>query len=306
MPEPNHDAVSPVWAVVVVYEPEPEVEENLFALLAQCERVVVADNGCPVGLRARWSALPGVEWLPMGGNVGVGEALNRGLARVCAQGGAWALTFDQDSRPEPGMVAALWRATQANPGAAVVCPRIHEAGSNPAAYRWVARHPKLPLLFRRIPCTGSDLPAVTMAVTSGSLFDLVAWNRLGRFDSGFFIDYVDTEYCLRAIRAGMRIAVAGDAVLRHRLGARARHLLLGREFRSMNHAPFRHYYMARNRVATWRRHALAVPHWALFDLCFMGFNFSRVLLFERQRGAKVRAILRGTWHGILGKTGPMP
>lgn len=293
-------------AVVVLFQPEAEVEENLRALLAECGRVLVADNGCPEDLRARWSALPGVEWLPMGGNVGVSAALNRGLARARALGANWALTFDQDSRPEPGMVRALWRAAQALPRAAVVCPRIHEAGSNPDAYRWVVRHPTVPLFFRRVACTGPDLPEVTMAVTSGSLFDLAAWEKLGRFDDGFFIDYIDTEYCLRVIRAGRTVAVAGDALLHHRLGARQKHVMLGHDFRSMNHAPFRHFYMARNRVATWRRHALAVPHWALFDLCFFSYNFLRVLLFERERRAKVQAAARGTWHGLLGRSGPMP
>ena len=123
---------------------------------------------------------------------------------------------------------------------------------------------------------------------------------------GFFIDYIDTDYCLRVSRSRRTVAVAGDAMLHHRLGARKKHGLLGREFRSMNHAPFRHYYMARNRVAVWRRHALAVPHWATFDLCFAAYNYMRVLLFEERRWAKIQSTLRGTWHGLLGRSGPMP
>ncbi|AOS44553.1 N-acetylglucosaminyl-diphospho-decaprenol L-rhamnosyltransferase [Lacunisphaera limnophila] len=298
---PDHQ----LCAVVVLYHPEPDVGENLRALVRECGRVVVADNGCPVDLRDRLEALPGVTWLPMDGNVGVATALNRGLAWARSQGLAWALTFDQDSRPEPGMVAALWRTAQAQPAAAVICPRVHEAGSVPANYRWVRRHPVLPGLFQRVACTGPDLPEVTMAVTSGSLFDLAAWDQLGRFDDGFFIDYIDTDYCLRVIRAGRTVAVAGGAVLQHRLGARQARVVLGRDFRPMNHAAFRHYYMARNRVAVWRRHALAVPHWAVFDFCFTWYNLARVLCFESQRGAKVQAILRGTWHGLQGRSGPI-
>lgn len=296
----------PLCAVVVLYRPDADVEENLRALVRECGRVVVADNGCPAELRARLEALPEITWLPMDGNVGVATALNRGLAWARAQGLAWALTFDQDSRPESGMVRALWQAAQAMPQAAVICPRVHEEGSAPANYRWVIKHPVLPLLFRRVACTGADLSEVTMAVTSGSLFDLAAWDELGRFEDGFFIDYIDAEYCLRVIRSGRRVAVAGEAVLQHRLGARQERVLLGRNFRPMNHAPFRHYYMARNRVVVWRRHALAVPHWAMFDFCFAWYNLARVLVFEAQRWAKVKAILRGTWHGLLGEKGPMP
>lgn len=300
------ESALPLCAVVVLFRPDADVEENLRALSRECGRVVVADNGCPSELRARLKVLQGITWLPMGGNVGVAPALNRGLAWARAQGFAWALTFDQDSRPESGMVRALWQAGQAMPLAAVICPRVHEEGSDPARYRWVTKHPALPLLFRRVACIGPDLSEVTMAVTSGSLFDLAAWEQLGRFDDGFFIDYIDAEYCLRVIRAGRTVAVAGNARLRHRLGARQERIVLGRDFRPMNHAPFRHYYMARNRVVVWRRHALAVPHWAVFDFCFAWYNLARVLLFETQRWAKVKAILHGTWHGVLGKSGPMP
>ncbi len=291
--------------VVVLFQPDPNVEENVRALIRECGRVVVADNGCPTDLRARLETVSGVTWLSMDGNVGVATALNRGLAWARAQGFVWALTFDQDSQPEPGMVRALWQAAQTMPQAVVICPRVQEEGSEPANYRWVTKHPALPFLFQRVACTGRDLPAVTMAVTSGSLFDLTAWEELGRFDDRFFIDYIDTEYCLRVIRAGRTVAVAGNAVLRHRLGARQERVLLGRDFRPMNHAPFRHYYMARNRIAAWRRHAFAVPHWAMFDFCFAWYNLARVLLFEAQRWAKVKAIMRGTWHGLCGKSGPM-
>jgi len=305
MPEPTVAGLSPPCAVVVLYHPEPDVEDNLRVLAGECGRVLVADNGCAPELRVRLEAVPGVTWLPMDGNVGVATALNRGLAWAQAQGFGWALTFDQDSRPKPGMVAALTQAALAMPRAAVICPRVEEEGSKPANYRWVTKHPALPLLFRRVPCGGTDLPEVTMAITSGSLLNLATWSALGRFDDGFFIDYVDAEYCLRVIRSGHRVAVAGGAVLQHRLGAREERVVLGRDFRPMNHAPFRHYYMARNRVTVWRRHALAVPHWAAFDFCFAWYNLARVLFFESQRRAKVKAILRGTWHGLQGITGPM-
>jgi rhamnosyltransferase len=74
----------------------------------------------------------------------------------------------------------------------------------------------------------------------------------------------------------------------------------------MHHAAFRHYYMARNRVRVWRRHACAVPHWAAFDLCFAGYNTLRVLAFEPNKWPKLKAILLGTWDGLRGKSGRCP
>ncbi len=308
MAEESHASLPlpPLCAVVVTYRADDEAVENLKAVIAECTRVLVVDNGSPAAITAAMSLLPGVTVLPQGENIGLAAALNVGLEHAANLDCKWVVTFDQDSRPEPGMVAAMLTTQRNHPLAAVIGPQIHEEGSDPARYRWVARHGALPFLFRRVPCTGADLPAVTMMVTSGSMVEVATWRRLGGFDAALFIDYIDTDFCLRAIRAGRSVAVAGQAVLRHRLGARQTRKVLGRDFRPTHHAAFRHYYMARNRVRMWRRHAWAVPHWAAFDLSFALYNYTRVLLFEDQRWAKVKAIVRGTWHGLCGRTGPMP
>jgi rhamnosyltransferase len=292
--------------VVVTYNPDKDVVENLHALVRECGRVLVVDNGSNTDAQTAMAAVPGVTLLPQGRNLGLAAALNRGLDQAGELGFAWVVTFDQDSRPEPGFGQALWAMHLAHPDAAVVAPRIREIGGvDENHYRWLRpRHWRPFFALERCPVPG--LSAVTIAVTSGSLTELAEWRRLGRFDAGFFIDYIDIDYCLRVVRAGRQVAVAHDAVLAHRLGARKKRVLFGRDFRPMHHAPFRHYYMARNRIIVWQRHALAVPHWAIFDFCFAVYNYTRVLLFEDQRWAKCKAIARGTWHGLLGKKGEMP
>jgi rhamnosyltransferase len=217
----------------------------------------------------------------------------------------WVVTLDQDSRPEPGFAAALWATHLAMPRAAVIGPRIKEEGFPAEQYRWLRRHPRWRGCFVRVPCRGKDLGNVTMLVTSGSMIEVAAWQALGGFDEGLFIDYIDTDYCLRVIRAGREVAVAAGALLQHRLGARQSARLLGRDFRPTHHAAFRQYYIARNRIALWRRHAIAVPHWAAFDLCYGLYNLFRVMAFERQRFRKLGAILRGTWDGLRGRKGAM-
>ena len=292
--------------VVVTFFPDETVVENLRAMVSECGRVVVVDNGSPEETVRQMAAVPGLELLPLGENLGVATALNRGLAWATANGCRWSVTFDQDSRPQPGMVAALWATHSAIPRAAVIGPRIHEAGSIAARYRWVRRHPRWPGLFQRVACTGCDLEEVTMLVTSGSMVELALWRELGGFDEALFIDYIDTDYCLRTIRAGRRVAVSAGAVLEHRLGDRESRQFLGREFRPTHHAAFRHYTIARNRVRVWRRHALAAPHWALFDLAFAGFKSFRVLAFESGKGSKLKAMFLGTWDGLSGRNGPCP
>lgn len=295
-----------VCGIVVTYHPAGEVVENLRAVMRECGTVVVVDNGSSEEELAPMAALDGVTILRLGDNLGIAAALNRGAAWAQERGFRWCVTFDQDSRPAPGMVARMDETRRRFPQAAMIGPTIREEAANAAGYRWVAKHPRFPWIFRRIGCRNEDLPEVTMLISSGSMFDLAVWAQLGGFDEGLFIDYVDVDFCLKLLRANRTIAVAAAAVLDHRLGDRRTVRVLGAEVRPMGHAAFRHYYMARNRVAMWRRHAGAVPHWAWFDLAFAVFNTLRVLAFEPQRGTKLRMMLRGTWHGLQGRRGPAP
>lgn len=291
-------------AVVVTFHPNSDVAENLRAIVRECGRALVVDNGSTRVALAALEEIPGVTLIRQEKNIGLAAALNVGAARAAELGCTWVVTFDQDSRPDPGTVAAMWETHIAVPEAALIGPRIHEENSNVAKYCWICRQAKWPFVFRRERCSGVDLPDVMMTITSGSMMEIETWSRLRGFDEALFIDYIDTDYCLRVIRSGRRVAVSSRAMLQHRMGARQRRVIMGLAFRPTHHAAFRHYYIARNRVRLWRRHAAALPHWAMFDLCFAGYNGFRVLAFESERGKKLKAMALGTWDGIRGRFGP--
>jgi len=93
--------------------------------------------------------------------------------------------------------------------------------------------------------------------------------------------------------------------LAHNLGSKREVVVAGRKLRPTFHSTTRHYYMARNRILMWRRYAWRYPHWWLFDACFGTLNTMRVLVAEDHRCDKFAAMLRGTWHGVLGRRGPL-
>jgi rhamnosyltransferase len=291
-------------AVVITYHPTENIFENLQAIVAVCGQVLVIDNGSVRTLTDRIARVTGVVLMALGKNAGVATGLNKGGIWALERGFSWMIVFDQDSQPAAGFATALWAAHERNPQAAVIGPRIIEANEEERAYRWVRRNPRWPGIFQRVTCDKGDLSEVTMVISSGSLIELETWTRLGGFDEGLFIDYVDTDYCLKVIRSGRRVAVAADASLRHHLGKRSTGRVLGKDLRPMHHASLRHYYMARNRVHLWHRHALAFPHWALFDLSFAAYNTLRVLAFEANKVIKLKALVLGIWDGLAGRFGP--
>ena len=295
-----------VCGVVVTYHPDGEVELNLRALVREFGHVLIVDNGSLPETVAMLAIIPGTTFLALGKNVGVAAALNRGAEWARQRAFQWIATFDQDSMPAQGLAEGLWAAHLRHPHAAIVGPCLLEEASRDREYRWVCRHKTWPGMYQRVECGDSDLSGVTVTITSGSLIQLGVWEELGGFAERLFIDYVDIDYCLRVIRQGHEIVIAAQTFLHHKLGARTTGRLLGWDLRPTHHAAFRHYYIARNRVEVWRRHALAVPHWALFDFAYACSNGLRVVALESNKWTKLKAMLLGTWDGLRGLGGPCP
>lgn len=292
-------------AVVVTFNPDDGVDENLRAMVRECGAVLIVDNGSGEETCRRMATVPGVTLLELRGNLGIAAALNRGIAWAAARNYAWVVTFDQDSQPHPGFGAALLTTRDRMAGVAMVGPYVEEEASSGKA-RWLRVHPRTKFLFQAVPCRNEDLSDVTVILTSGALTSVATWQMLGGFDEALFIDYVDTDFCLRVLTTGQRIGVSAGARLRHHLGKREKRVLAGRAFYPTHHSALRNYYIARNRWPMLRRHAWRHPHWLGFEILAATMWTFRVLVFEHQRPAKFKAMFWGTWDGLRGCGGPCP
>lgn len=298
-----------IAAIVVTFHPDEKITDRLERIRAQVDQMVIVDNGSPVPtleMLKSWSN--GQESAVIGNphNRGLSAALNQGLEWAAEKSCQWAVTFDQDSTPQPGMVGALLSTVANLPDServAVVGAQTFDEHRAHVPERWL--QPRW-WGFERRDCTDGDLEQVTFVITSGALTRVSVWRELGGFDEGLFIDYIDHDFCLRARTRGWKTLVSAGARLAHNLGSKREVEIIGRRVRPTFHSSSRHYYMARNRILMWRRHAWRFPHWWMFDACFGGMNTVRVLLAEDKRVEKMSAMLRGTWHGLLGRTGKMP
>ena len=169
-----------VWGIVVTFNPDASVVGHVQQIARGCRRVVIVDNGSePTALEPLRNGLPPTaRILPLEMNLGIAVALNRGVEAAIAEGAKAVVTFDQDSAPEPGFVAALLEmAEQVGERWGVVGCRIAEVGLS-RGYRWLKPGP-LPLTFSRVPCGPTGVRNVAMVISSGSLLNLPLWQRVG-------------------------------------------------------------------------------------------------------------------------------
>jgi rhamnosyltransferase len=273
------------------------LDAQVSALREQGAAVLLVDNGSEPAARRRIEALAettGASLLANPRNLGLAAALNQGVQHAMAHGFEWLATFDQDSRILPGYFAAMWRAHAAHPHPArvgIMVPQFDNQGIAANSFAKPGSDPALPYA-----------PA-WQAITSGSLMPVRLFNAVGPFRADFFIDYVDHEFCLRCRQRGWLVIEARGALLQHRLGMPVQHRLGWMRPVVTHHTPLRHYYRARNRLAVYRQYGGFDPCWLARDLKETLRNYAKLVLFERQRGAKLAFILRGCWHGLTGRMG---
>lgn len=293
---PAPPATAEVMAVVVTYHPPPELAAHLRAIRRQVGSLVVVDNGSPDAARIETlCAELGAGFIGNVANEGIARALNQGAERARQGGFRWLATFDQDSAPPDGLIAGLWSLALRWPDAArigIVAASFHD--------RHLGRtwsDPSNTLV------DGSDWREVRTLITSGSLVNMASFDDVGGYDERLFIDFVDHDHCHRLRRAGWRLLQSKTLLIDHAIGQLTAHRFLGRTVHCSNHSPARRYYMTRNQLEFYRRCALDEPYLALWGVANVALRSLLTVMYEQQRGAKARAIVRGAWHFLIRRFG---
>lgn len=294
-----------VVAVIVTFYPEASVTAgNIEAIRRQVDALVVVDNGSPGDLRGQLGSGPGagIEWIPLGKNLGVAAAQNLGAEWALSQGATHIVLFDQDSQPAPGAVGLLLSAwgTLVEQGVAV--------GMIASVFSDDRQAKPVPFFRMRdgragwVLCDGSDgLLEIDTAIASGTLIPMAAMTATGGMNEGLFIDLVDIEWCFRARSLGFRNFCACQARLSHRLGDAPRKVF---KRGIPSHSPIRNYYFFRN--AIWLCRQGYVPRaWKVAVARQLLRRYLAYPVALSPRWQYLSKMTLGVWHGLCGRLGPL-
>jgi rhamnosyltransferase len=297
--------------LVVTHNFSHDFEQHLKFVMPEFPKIILVDNASPQAFQSLLQKLSVDEehfsFLQINKqNLGIATALNQAFQWAYENGYQYIVALDQDSLPFPGMAQSLIQGFVNHPNQeklAILAPLVVE---ELVPYLPSHMRRKNYFLFEYISQTSGLLRNVTITITSGALYNLEIWKKLGPFRDDFFIDYVDTEYNLRAIQHGYEISVQCDARLIHNLGKRQEKKLLGKTLYPTFHSPVRWYYISRNRIVMLKIYGLKQPHWLFYEIITTIKTFIRVFALENQRWKKFKAFLYGTCDGIWGKMGEIP
>lgn len=269
-----------IYAVVICYNPDiGNLLENIKSISGQVSKIVIIDNNSTnySEYASQVEGLYKVELIKLYKNKGIAEALNIGL-NYCSGKCQWFVSLDQDSCADSNMVKNLLMISDENDG--IIAPLIIDRNS--------------------VAVNGVDYTHLTSltAITSGCLNNVDILSKVGGFDSRLFIDFVDHEVCLRLTKFGYPIKHSKDAILYHSVGNITTHRVLGKRIITTNHAPFRRYFLFRNRILVYKRYISQFPKWCLKGFVFMFRDIFVIMIFENKRMQNIKYILKGIYHGI--------
>jgi rhamnosyltransferase len=302
------DNNSTIVAVTVTYNVDSAFETALKSYLDQVAKVIVVDNSTDANSRAWLAELiqsvgDRVRLIQNNHNLGLGKAQNIGIRAALGLGADWLLLMDDDSRAAPGMVSSLLSAArQQGPEVAIFAPRYDEQGvTRDARYVTAPQGDYASPRFKiQDFSTGSILPHLLFAISSGSLIRASLFREIGLIRESFNIDYLDVDLSLRALHQGYRIIAVADAVLYHQLGAQSEHHLFGRRFLAWNHSSRRRYTIYRNRTRIWRENLFTFPGFVIYDFLASQHDLFRILMFEESKMGKLWAVVKGMSVGLFG------
>ena len=185
--------------------------------------------------------------ITLGYNSGIAHAQNVGVAASLAAGASILAFFDQDSRIGPGFLAGLVSAITAGTPEIVAPLYVDDVTDIVLPSVRVGRY-GLPTAVHRV--DASNRYPVDIVISSGTVATREVFDLAGSFDAGLFIDFVDTEWCLRCRGKQIPIYVVPAVVMRHSIGSR--HFKFG-PLTVLVHSSTRCYYQIRNSLLLLRQ-----------------------------------------------------
>ncbi len=287
-------------AVMVSYRGEGVAEAVLQELRQAVAHVVLVDNAEAPREPLREAAARSHCALIQAGNVGgLAGAYNRAIVHLRSERPeiSHVVFLDEDSD-----VASLDRFLSDGqverlldrPDTAAVAPAYRDRATGLRGKYIELRRFGLRYLSRQF----SDVRAVAFVINSMSVWRMAALQQIGRFHEGLAIDHVDTEYCLRARRAGLAVYVHGAHEFAHSIGQRRKYRLLGRELQAGGHPPARRYLIGRNTSWLARTWLVREPAFAALCVARLAYEVVGIVIAEDQAGAKLGALLRGAFSGL--------
>ncbi|MBR1448443.1 MAG: glycosyltransferase [Prevotella sp.] len=279
--------ISQIAIVIVLFHPSESDVDNVRMLASRYRGVIVDNSDLPsfphndkVGM---------MRYMALGENRGIAEAHSRGISALLNEKEtAYIILLDQDSRLPDGypqkMVDEFEKLKKGHPHLAALGPTVVQKDTGEEYHSAIHQDYRI----------DDHLVARKDIIASGCCFTANAFRQVGLYENDLFIDFVDTEWCYRAVSKGYAIGITPNVKLYHKVGKKEIHI--GRHIVSIS-APFRYYYQYRNFIILAGRKYVPMSFKINFGIKFL-LRFFYIPLMTKDGWSTWKYMLKGICAGI--------
>lgn len=285
-------------AIITIFNPQLDIFENIKKIKNQVNHIILIINQCDqntlTNLRKQLPKADNHHIIQNPKNMGLAYALNQGIESAYDLDLTWALLLDQDTTVDENIIHTLSNTIEYIPEESFLLGSNYRSKHNSlAAYKCKQKN-----------CT---FKKVSTIITSGSILNLITTKEIGTFNSDYFIDSIDHEYCLRARSLGFQIYITCEPVMTHDIGVQDTNWLNRIQcFLSHPHTPERKYYVIRNTIITANKYITKFPLWSLRQLLRVFADILSTILFENQKLLRLNHTVAGIKSGFRSEFKPGP
>jgi len=296
------------YAIIVSYNPGNEFLDVITSLSNQNINIVIIDNGSTdisynIAEFFTQNKDENISIRRLSKNIGLAKAQNIGIREILEiEKGKkeFIFFFDQDTIVPVDYVKKMINAyntyEQANPSVkiGILAPNYLDKNIGDFAhFAELTSNSYRDKSFKR-----ERFLEVSFVISSGSMMTIEVLRKNGRFMNEFFIDQIDTEYCLRNLSNGYKVIATSDVLLKHTIGNRQKKQFLFLTIKPNYHSALRKYFIFRNGVITMQKYKSEFPGFKVLMLKRFIHDFLGVVLYEDSKWEKIKAMHRGLKEGF--------
>lgn len=295
--------IKSILAIVVTYNIGKEYMKNFISLVDQVDNIIIIDNNSNNETKESLKKIQEiykqkVKVIFNEKNQGLAKAQNIGIKYAQEIKADWILLLDNDSTLNKNMISIMkeqYLEYNEKEKVAIISPLIVDKNSLRNT-KYICKEGFFKFKRKKLDKILTDTVLCTIA--SGSLIKLQVIQKIGDFKEEYFIDSIDTEFCMRVISNNYKIIVVKNAVLYHELGQRKDYKVLGVTMSPTNHSELRRYYMYRNRLKMWRKYWLKTPQYVFYEISASVYQIILILILEKGKLNKLKMIMKGLKDGL--------
>lgn len=263
-----------ILAIIVTYNPSIEKLKVLVSeLISQNTDVIIVDNQSENSVELERLMPTYISLLDQ--NYGIAYAQNIGIKQAFNQGYEFVIFFDQDSTIGTNFIFYLYsdfiKVKNYDLSISSIGPRLVDCKKG--FYFPALKLNKYGLMDKINIKNIKKNIEVSFLISSGTLIEIESLKEIGLMKEEYFIDFVDTEWCFRALDKGYKIYISANTIMKHSIGDDTLQLL---NFKIPVHSGSRRYYRIRNLFFMWK--TPYIPKILTFKLMMSNF-FHQFLLF---------------------------